>query len=440
MDAVQKLEAQRAEAARDYRAMVEDEALDWKLPETLEKEGNLKAAITGFDARIKALKDSEDIVGEAIFKEAADQEGISLDQKMSKADAAMVAVHDLMKAKTLGKPMPEASAKIMGVHPETLRKVAVDTAADARGGFSVPTEVAAMVTERELYYNSWRREGMADVETSMTGRDTVHVTEDDTANIGEVIAAGDVDADAPAFKATGQGRAFKAVTIKHDLYSSKRMRLSKQYIQDTATSSVVGGMARTAATRLGRALAKALARGDSASGVAGVSNLGYLETPNPQVSNHVFAPIGSNDAKTKDGITLEHFARAFTTALDPSYWQGSALFVSADTLGVIWTLKDANGRPAYIPSLNSTEPGSLLGRRLFVEQELDNIGTSKVIGLYCQPSLLKISDVANSMEYIVVDMDELNVQSYMTSHFMFRRCGFGVVTAGDGFATITTAA
>ena len=70
---------------------------------------------------------------------------------------------------------------------------------------------------------------------------------------------------------------------------------------------------------------------------------------------------------------------------------------------------------------------------------MDDIGASKNIALYVNPMLLTISDVAGTMEYIVVDSDEVNVQSYMTAHFMFQRCGFGVVTAGDGFTVIKSA-
>ena len=191
------------------------------------------------------------------------------------------------------------------------------------------------------------------MESNTTGRDVVHVTEDDTGNEGEIVSAGDVDADAPSFKVTGQGRGFGAVTIKHDLYSSQRIRLSKQYVQDTATPSVVARMANIAGRRIGRGLAKALAHGDSANGVAGCSNLGYLET-NPQVSTHVLAPIGTNDGKSKGGIVFEHFTNAFANGMDPAYWPDSVLLVSADTLGVIWTLKDGERAPCLC---------SFLGRR-----------------------------------------------------------------------------
>ena len=68
MDVVQGLEAKRSDAARAYRAMVDDEALDWTLPETVEKEGKLKAEITAIDARIKAKKDAERLAAESAFK------------------------------------------------------------------------------------------------------------------------------------------------------------------------------------------------------------------------------------------------------------------------------------------------------------------------------------------------------------------------------------
>ena len=97
-----------------------------------------------------------------------------MDEKMSKVDLARKALHDLMKAKTLGLPMPEGSAKIMQVHPETLRKVAVDTAAPARGGHSVPTEVARDVTERMKYFKHLAPDRQRGVEHHRARRGSRH--------------------------------------------------------------------------------------------------------------------------------------------------------------------------------------------------------------------------------------------------------------------------
>ena len=418
--------------------MTEDESLDWKDADVVQKEGNLRSEIQALDARIEAAKRAEELDIETTFKDAADKHGVSLDEKVSQVDRDMLAFHEYLKAKQNDTRMSEVSAKIMGVTPDTLRptKEAVDTADAARGGISVPTTVSSMVREKMKTFSVWRRAG-ANVEVSATGRDVVIVTEDDTGNVGEIVQPGNVDANPPA--ATAGPRAFGSVTLKTDLYSSKRVRISNQYVQDTATPSVVNRFARILGTRIGRAQEKAFAHGDSASGIAGCQNTGYLEA-NPQVTTNVFAARSGKDGKSAAGIVVEHWALALTTAINEAYWQGSILMVNAKTLGEnIWVLKDDNGRPAYVPSLSAGEPGMLLGRPVYVQYELDEIGASKNIAVYCQPELMEIRDVTG-FEHKVVDSDEQNVSRYMSSHFGFQRSAFGVCSAGDGFAIIKTAA
>lgn len=442
MDAIQKLESQRTQAAVEYRKMTEDDSLDWKDADVVQKEGNLRMDIQALDARIEAAKKAEDLNIETAFKDAADEQGVSLDGKVSQVDKDMAAFHEFLKAKTSGVALSEESAKIMQVHPETLRpiKQAIDTADSARGGISIPTTISTMVRERMKAYSVWRRAG-ATVEVSATGADVVIVTEDDTGNVGEIVQAGDNEEDPiPAARRVGrQGRSFGSVTLKTDLYSSKRVRMSRQYVQDTATPSVVSRMANKLGERIGRAQEMAFAYGDASGGITGCQNTGYREANPGRVGDVALAAIGSKDGKTRDGIVVEHWAGAFATGIDEAYWPGSILMVNAKTLGEnIWTLKDSQGRPAYIPSLTAGEPGMLLGRRIFVQPQLSDIGTNMTIGIYCQPSFFEIRDVTG-FEYRTVDSDTENVEAYMSSHYGFQRTAFGVAAPSDGFTRINTA-
>ena len=442
MDQLQKVAAAREAAVREYTDMVDDESVDWSLPETIEKEGNLKSAIKSLDARAKALKDREKMAGEDLFKDQADREGVSLDEKMSKVDIASKAMHNFMLAQIGGGSLSEAEADLLGVNPETLRpsKQAIDGGADSRGAVSIPTEVASMVTERMKHYSVMRQVGT--VETSLTGRDIVMVTEDDTAQIGEIIDPGNVDADDPP-GATAGARAFGSKTLKFDLYSSKRVRLAKQYIRDTATPSVIARMSNKLGQRIGRGQEAAFANGSG--GLAGASNKGYLEAGEIKrtiLDTAVITEVPVPDGKSNQGIRVEHWAAAFTTAIDYSYWEDAVLLVNANTLGKnIWTLKDSGGRPAYIPNATMGAPGMLLGVRVFVQPQMKDIAASADIALYGDARLFEIRD-ASGFEYEIVDKDERNVSSYMSAHYGFRSTAFGVVTSGNdgGLAIIQTAA
>ena len=397
---------------------------------------------------IKIAKQAEETQIEAIAAGEADRLGKSVDEATSLALTQAESLHSYFIAKSRGGTLSETAASLLNVHPETLRpgepksnrQVALpggqirmlDTADDARGGFSVPDLVSPMLTSRSKHYNVMRE--ICDVMPSMSGREVSYILEDDTDNVCEVIASGDVQNIGTRNKATSGGRTMSRVILKFNTYSSKRVSLSNEFILDTETQGFITDMAETLSVRMGRGWEMAYAHGAGANGIAGVSNLGYLGA-NPQVKNYSFG--SGNINKTK--LTVEVWDDALLKGLDRTYRRGAVLCVSTDTLSHLWHIKDSNGRPAYQPSLQAMEPDRFRGRPVYEQPELDDIGASKNVALYFQPRLFKIRDAYGTVMKMV-DSDTETVGADCVDYYAFARSGWVVAAPGDGFAKLTTPA
>ena len=473
MNAYNSLILERNDTVKSYRALSEQIGKGEADPKDDEVKGRLSGMedkISDLDDRIAILKKAEDMHGEAPLAPIADESNKSLDEVVNDSKLQESALHKFLRHGVKGAAravLTEAECQAMEIHPESYLPlydplaerrdgvgniVAIDHGEDSRGGYTIPSLVSPRITERMKSFGPIRR--LAEVSMAATGRSITEVTEDDTGNVGEILAApgagNNPDAANDSILKTGrQGRSFGAVTIETDTWSSKRVGTRREFIQDTETSSVIARMVDVLGTRLGRAEQMAFANGSTASGITGCRNIGYLQST--QVPKYVIAPSAAPGTAGTGGksspLTFAEWQSVTTQAIDESYWTGSrfVLIVNQRTLGEIRALRDDRGAPIYEPivreGLFSGGPrGRVDGVPVFVDSMLENTGgASKNFGLFGDLSKCKVRDAMNLALY-VVDSDTLARETNSVFHYCFRRMGFGFVTAGDGLKVLQTAA
>ena len=118
---------------------------------------------------------------------------------------------------------------------------AMSTTVATEGGYTVPTEIAKMVIERLKAFGGMRE--VAEVITTETGTGLNFPTSDGTGEEGEIVGENQ--------PVTGQDIAFGTVPLNTFMYSSKKIALPLQLIQDSAID-VIALVINRLATRIAR--------------------------------------------------------------------------------------------------------------------------------------------------------------------------------------------
>ncbi len=136
---------------------------------------------------------------------------------------------------------------------------AMSTGTATEGGYTVPSEVAKMVVDSLKAYGGMRE--VAQVITTDSGNPMNWPTSDGTAEVGEIVAENAA--------ATGADMTFGTVAVNPYKYSSKKIALPWELIQDSAID-VVAFVVNRLATRLGRITNTHYTTGDGSSKPYGV--------------------------------------------------------------------------------------------------------------------------------------------------------------------------
>ncbi|MFJ6566431.1 phage major capsid protein [Streptomyces sp. NPDC091292] len=215
------------------------------------------------------------------------------------------------------------------------------TSPGTAGGYFIPTDTLARITETMKAYGGIL--GSASVITTASGNPVNWPTNDDTSNIGAILAENT--------QVTEQDVTLGQKTLGAYTYTSKLVRLSLQLIQDDAFG-VEGWLTRKLGERIGRAVAAHLATG-SGSG-----------QPEGLFTNATAGKTGAAGQVTSviydDLVDVQH-------SIDPAY-RASARWVMSDAaLKVIRKLKDTQGRPLWEPSVQAGVPSSLMGAPVLID-------------------------------------------------------------------------
>lgn len=226
---------------------------------------------------------------------------------------------------------------------------AMSTTTSAEGGYTVPAEIAAMVVDALKAFGGMR--SVAQIISTVGGNSLSYPTSDGTAEVGEIVAENAA--------ASGQDVTFGTVAVNPYKYSSKKIALPWELIQDSAID-VVSFVTNRLATRLARITNTHYTTGDGSAKPYGLT---------ARASTGKTGTTGQTATVTYDDlIDLIH-------SVNSAYRARGASFMLADSsLKVLRKLKDTTGRPIWTPgdaeSITNGAPATLCGYTYTVNDDM----------------------------------------------------------------------
>ncbi|MFF7200515.1 phage major capsid protein [Streptomyces sp. NPDC008141] len=250
--------------------------------------------------------------------------------------------------------MREGTTELSSEERKTLRTGFVDgkelraqgVATGAAGGYMVPAPFRAKMVETMKFFGAMRE--VAEVITTETGATLPWPTNDDTANVGAILAENT--------QVTEQDVTIGTNDVGAYVYTSKLVRVSLQLLNDSAFD-VESWLAGKLGQRIGRAQNAHFTTGTGTAQPEGVQ------------TNAVIGKTGTTGQTTSviydDLIDLIH-------SVDPAYRLGGrAGFMLHDTaLATARKLKDSQNRPLWEPSVQAGVPDLLLGYKYTINQDM----------------------------------------------------------------------
>lgn len=223
---------------------------------------------------------------------------------------------------------------------------AAGVATGAAGGYLVPPEFRAKMVETMKFFGAMRE--VSEVITTETGATLPWPTNDDTANVGAILAENS--------QVTEQDVTIGQADVGAYMYTSKLVRVSLQLLQDNAFD-IENWLARKLGERIGRIQNTHFTTGTGTNQPEGVQ------------TNAVVGKTGATGQTTSvaydDLIDVIH-------SVDPAYRNGGRVqwMLNDLTLANIRKLKDDQGRPLWEPSVQVGVPDGLLGYAYTVNQDM----------------------------------------------------------------------
>ncbi|MDR3080848.1 MAG: phage major capsid protein [Streptomyces sp.] len=215
------------------------------------------------------------------------------------------------------------------------------TSPGSAGGYLIPTDTLNKITETMKAYGGLL--GAANVITTGSGNPLNWPTNDDTNNVGAILAENS--------QITEQDVAFGQKTLGAYTYTSKLVRLSLQLVQDNVFN-IESWLTGKLGERIGRAVAAHLATGTGTNQPEGLFT---------NATAGVTGGVSAAAAVTYDDLVdLQH-------SIDIAYRQGAQWAMSDAALKMVRKLVDDQGRPLWEPSLQAGVPSTLLGSPILLD-------------------------------------------------------------------------
>lgn len=252
---------------------------------------------------------------------------------------------------------------------------AMSTTTPAEGGYTVPSEIAAMVVDSLKAFSGMRE--VAQVITTAGGNPLNWPTSDGTSEVGELVAENAAS--------TGADIIFGTVAVNPYKYSSKKIALPVELIQDSAID-VVQFVVNRLAQRLGRITNQHYTTGTGSSQPFGVM---------ARAATGKTGATGQTLTVTYDDlIDLIH-------SVNSAYRSRGARFMLRDTtVAAIRKLKDTSGRPIWNPgdneSISGGTPSTICGYAYTVNDDVAAMAANAKSIAFGDFSQFVIRDVAGS--------------------------------------------
>jgi HK97 family phage major capsid protein len=230
-------------------------------------------------------------------------------------------------------------------------QAAQGTVPDTAGGYTVGQDNSfmAQIEDAQKAYGGMLE--TAYVFSTSGGQPLPIPTDNDTTNSGTIVGEN------PATAAT-QDITFGSVTFNGYTFTSKLVLVSNQLLQDSAFD-LNGWLAGKLGTRIARAVNTYCTVGTGASQPTGVvtgATLGYTNGGSTTSGE-------TTSILTDDLIELEH-------SVDPAYRRNARYMMADAALKTIKKLKDAVGRPLWLPGLAVKEPDTINGYPYTINQDM----------------------------------------------------------------------
>lgn len=275
---------------------------------------------------------------------------------------------------------------------------------DTAGGYTVPEGFYNQIQSALLHYGGMRQSRSTKITTDM-GNDLPIMTDNDTSNTGAIINENPTSQDE-------QDVTFGRVTLRAHMYTSKMVRVSLQFLQDSGVN-VQQFLSDKLGIRLGRIMNTHFTTGDAVNKPSGVVT---------GATQGVAGATGQTTTVTADDlIALEH-------SVDIAYRQQGAEWMMRDaTVKAIKQLKDGNGRPLWLPGLAVAAPDSILGYPYIVNNDVATMAASAKSILFGDFAKYFIRDVRG---ITVLRLDERYAELFQVAFLAFARADGGLVDAG----------
>lgn len=224
---------------------------------------------------------------------------------------------------------------------------ALGITAGTAGGYTIPEDFWARISEVQKWYGGMDSVGV-NVLTTSDGADIPWPTNDDTANVGALLAE-----NTPV---TDLDLSFGARMLSAYTYTTNQVKVSLQLLADSAFD-LEGFIARKFGQRLGRIHNTHFTVGDGVSKPQGIIT---------------GSPVGKTAASSTaiaytDVVDLIH-------SVDPAYRNaGRARLMLHDLiLAALQKLVDSQNRPLWLPSLRDGQPDTFLGYPYTINNDMDS--------------------------------------------------------------------
>lgn len=254
---------------------------------------------------------------------------------------------------------------------------AMSTTTPGEGGYTVPSEIAAMVIEKLKAFGGMRE--CSTILTTAGGNALNFPTSDGTGEVGEILAENAV--------ATGGDVTFGTVALPTYMYSSKQIALPLQLIQDSAIDVIALIVAR---------LAMRIARIQNTHfTVGGGSTLPDGVIPRAGVGKT--GATGQTLTVTYDDLVdLKH-------AVNRAYRLNAKYMMNDLSVATVSKIKDTTGRPIWTPAITAGAPDMLNGYPVVINDDVAVMAANAKSIAFGDFSYYTIRDVQNSTSLLRFD-------------------------------------
>lgn len=360
---LQALREQRAAKAKELHGILDANPDNWDDTLQASYDAGLKE-IDDIDAKISRVT----ALNERVAKDA-------LDGQLIEAGARAERDQKSPSAALFNKWL-RGGDKAMSAEDWASIRATMSTTTPAEGGYTVQKDVAKVIVDALKAFGGVRMSG-ATILTTDQGNPIDYPNSDGTSETGEQLAENAT--------ATDLDISFGVVNLATYKYSSKVVAVPIELLMDSAVD-IEAFVRQRLVNRVGRITNTKFTTGTGTNEPRGVVTA---------AASGVVGATGSTTSLGSAGvdalINLQH-------SVDPAYRQRGAKFMMHDqSLKNVRLLKDANGRPIFIPGYEMTNPGgfpdTLLGNEICINQDMPVMAANAKSILYGDFSPYIIRDV-----------------------------------------------